>query len=74
MRPRGGDLLRERVEEQCVREGEGSGAGSCSMCAQVGLCEGDREGGVRREVEGGIALAPVSRGVSNALLKIRALT
>ena len=42
------------------------------MRAQVGLGECDGEGGVGGEVENRIALAPVSGGVSYAMLKTMA--
>lgn len=58
----GGDFLRLGVEEEGVGGGEGGGAGGGGVGAEVGLGEGDGEGGVGGEVEGWVALAPVSLG------------
>jgi hypothetical protein len=60
---RAGDVLGFAVEEELVRA-EGSRAGGSGVCAQVGLREGYGEGGVGREVELGVALAPVSEAIS----------
>lgn len=42
--------------------GEGDGAGDGGMCAEVGLGERDRKGGVCGEVKFCVAFAPVSGG------------
>jgi len=53
------DIIFFAVEDQDVVS-EGARAGGGSVGAEVGLGEGDGEGGVGREVEFGVAFAPVS--------------
>lgn len=58
-----GDVLGFAVEPEGVG-GEGGGGGGGGEGAQVGLGEGYAEGRVGGEIEGGVALAPVSGVVS----------
>ena len=54
-----GDILRLTVEPKTV-SGEGGRTGGGGMRAEVGLGQGHAEGGVGREVKGGVTFAPIS--------------
>ena len=57
-----GDGLRFPVQPETVG-GEGGAAACGGVGAKVGLGEGHREGAVGREVEFGVAFAPISGGM-----------
>ena len=51
--------MRGGVKDEGIRWGEGCGTGGCSMGAEIGLGEGDGEGGVGGEVKAWVAFSPV---------------